>query len=107
VKVPALGQTQLCTLSSGQCSITFDLNTGDQVSGSISIKSGSAGGTDFWVTDPTGVNIYKAEKVSGVAAFLFSASGAGVYILHFDSHLTPSNAELVTLTYYIMPLDDC
>ncbi len=101
-------RTQLCTLSSsGQCSISFDLNPGDEVSGSISIQGNSAGETGFWVTNPSGINIYKADGVDGVTSFLFDAYTGGTYLMHFSSSPTTSNAGLLTLDYHIIHAVDC
>ena len=101
-------KTQSCTVSpSGQCSVTFNLRRGDQVSGSVSIKGNSAGETNFWVADPTGANIYNGGKVSSVTSFLFSAGGAGAYVLHFNSFVSSLTTRLVTLNYNVVAPADC
>ena len=101
-------KTQSCTVSpSGQCSVTFNLRRGDQVSGSVSIKGSSTGETNFWVTDPGGASIYNGGKVSGVTSFFFSAGGAGAYALHFNSLVSSLATRLVTLNYNVVAPADC
>jgi hypothetical protein len=83
------------------------LTAGERVSGSISFNGTSPGGASFWVTDPSGVNIYKGNRISNATSFIFIASKKGLYTLHFDGDPARSDIAQVTLSYYVINLLDC
>lgn len=68
------------------------------MSGSISISGGLNNDIGFYITNPTGAQIYNAGRVSGGTTFSISADTAGAYTLHFDNTLSPSE-KLVTVSY--------
>ena len=105
--VAPAAKTQTCAVSSSQCSFTFNLTTGEKVSGSISFGGASPSVASFWVTDPTGVKIDKGDRISNATSFMFIASKKGAYTLHFDGDPPPSNSGLVTLNYYVLAWIDC
>ena len=101
-------KTQLCTLSSSsQCVFTFNLTIGDKVSGSLAFDGASPVGTNLWITDPSGVTIFKGDKVSNAPSFVFITSTKGAYVLHCDGDPAPSTSAQVTLSYYVIALIDC
>ena len=78
----------------------FNLDSGDSVSGSMSI----AGGNDdinFWVTDPSGQLIIPKQGVVGGKNFQFTAVRNGAHTLHFDNSFSIFTGKVVTLTYEI------
>jgi len=78
----------------------FNLESGDSVSGSMSI----AGGDDdinFWVTDPSGQLIIPKQGVVGGKNFQFTAVRNGAHTLHFDNSFSIFTGKVVTLTYEI------
>jgi hypothetical protein len=81
-----------------QCALGFNLNSGEKMSGSISISGGLNNDIGFYITNPTGAQIYNAGRVSGGTAFSISADTAGAYTLHFDNSFAPSE-KLVTVSY--------
>ena len=95
-------RVQSCTAyAGGQCTLTLNLNNGDQVSGSVSISGGSGNDVNFYVTDPSGAQIYSAGRVSGGTSFSFTAAAAGGYIIHFDNGFSIFSDKQVTISYDI------
>ena len=95
---------QQCNVSAGsQCTLTFNLNNGDQVSGSISVTGGSGNDINFYITNPTGGQIYNAGRVSGGTSFSFTADSSGAYILHFDNSFSLLSSKQVTASYDVTP----
>lgn len=93
-------QVQNCSVQPGaQCTITFNLNNGDQVSGSISVTGGSGNDVNFWITSPSGATIYNAGRISGGTTFSLSANQSGAYIVHFDNSFSLLSSKQVTLSY--------
>jgi hypothetical protein len=91
---------QQCTASAGsQCTLTFNLNNGDKVSGSISITGGSANDINFYITNPSGGQIYSAGRVNGGTSFSFTADASGAYILHFDNSFSLLASKQITVSY--------
>jgi emp24/gp25L/p24 family/GOLD len=99
--VPAHAATvQQCSApASSQCTLTFNLNNGDKVSGSISITGGSSNDVNFYVTNPSGAKIYDAGRVTDGTSFTFSADSSGAYILHFDNSFSLLSGKQVTVSY--------
>ncbi|MDA4127641.1 MAG: emp24/gp25L/p24 family protein [Thaumarchaeota archaeon] len=100
--VPVRAATvQQCTVNPGEvCTLTFNLNNGDKVSGSISI-SGASNDVNFYVTNPAGARIYDAGRVTGGTTFSFTADSSGAYILHFDNSFSLLSSKQVTASYDI------
>jgi hypothetical protein len=98
---PAYASTvQQCNVAAGsQCTLTFNLNNGDSVSGSISVTGGSGNDVNFYISDPTGGQIYNAGRVSGGTSFSFTANSSGAYILHFDNSFSLLSSKQVTVSY--------
>lgn len=92
---------QNCTASpGGQCIVSVFLNSGDQVSGSISVSGGSGNDINFYVTDPSGAQVYAAGRVSGGGnTFAFSADTSGAYTLHFDNSFSILSSKSVAVSY--------
>jgi emp24/gp25L/p24 family/GOLD len=91
---------QNCNASaSGQCTLTFNLNNGDKVSGSVSITGGSANDVNFYITNPSGAQIYNAGRINGGTSFSFTADASGAYILHFDNSFSLFASKQVTVSY--------
>jgi len=91
---------QTCNAPAGsQCALTFNLNNGDSVSGSISVTGGSGNDVNFYVTNPSGAQIYNAGRVGGGTGFSFTANSAGAYILHFDNSFSIFSGKQVTVSY--------
>lgn len=91
---------QQCNVAAGsQCTLSFNLNSGDQVSGSISITGGSGNDVNFYVTNPTGGQIYNAGRASGGTSFSFTSDSSGAYILHFDNSFSILTSNQVTISY--------
>jgi hypothetical protein len=91
---------QQCNVSAGsQCTLTFNLNNGDSVSGSISVTGGSGNDINFYITNPTGGQIYNAGRVSGGTSFSFTADSSGAYILHFDNSFSLLSSKQITVSY--------
>jgi len=80
--------------------LTYNLNSGQTFSGSLSI-TGGGNGIDFWVTDPEGTTILGLGRVAQGRSFEFTAQKNGAYILHFDNSFSWFTAKTVTLTYEI------
>jgi len=99
--VPANAATvQQCTANAGSaCTLTFNLNNGEKVSGSISISGGSANDINFYVTNPAGAQIYNAGRVTGGTTFSFTADSSGAYTLHFDNGFSLLSSKQVTVSY--------
>lgn len=99
--VPASAATvQNCTAPAGsQCTLTFNLNNGDSVSGSVSVTGGSGNDINFYITNPAGAQIYSAGRVSGGTSFSFTADSSGAYILHFDNSFSLLSSKQVTVSY--------
>jgi hypothetical protein len=93
-------QVDQCEASPGsQCTLTFNLQNGDAVSGSVSVSGGSGNDVNFWITDPTGATIYNAGRISGGTTFSFTADTAGAYILYFDNSFSIISSKYVTVSY--------
>lgn len=93
-------QVQNCTADAGnQCILVFNLNNGDQVSGSVSVTGGSGNDVNFWITSPTGATVYNSQRVSGGTTFTLSANEAGAYTLHFDNSFSLFSSKQVTVSY--------
>jgi hypothetical protein len=91
---------QQCNAPSGsQCTLTFNLNNGDKVTGSVSITGGSSNDINFYVTNPSGARIYDAGRVSGGTSFSFTADSSGAFILHFDNSFSLMSNKQVTVSY--------
>ncbi|HEV2227074.1 MAG TPA: emp24/gp25L/p24 family protein [Nitrososphaerales archaeon] len=91
---------QNCNAPAGsQCTLTFNLNNGDKVSGSVSITGGGANDVDFFVTNPSGAQIYNAGRVNSGTSFSFTADASGAYILHFDNSFSLLSDKMVTVSY--------
>ena len=91
---------QQCSAPAGsQCTLTFNLNNGDKVSGSISITGGSSNDVNFYVTNPSGAKIYDAGRVTDGTSFTFNADTSGAYILHFDNSFSLLSGKQVTVSY--------
>jgi emp24/gp25L/p24 family/GOLD len=91
---------QQCNAPSGsECTLTFNLNSGDKVSGSVSITGGSSNDINFYVTNPSGARIYDAGRVSGGTSFSFTADSSGAFILHFDNSFSLLSNKQVTVSY--------
>jgi hypothetical protein len=95
---------QQCSVPAGsQCTLTFNLNNGDSVSGSISVTGGTGNDVNFYITNPTGAQIYSAGRVSGGTSFSFTADSSGAYILHFDNSFSLISSKQVTVSYNVTP----
>jgi hypothetical protein len=91
---------QNCNAPAGsQCTLTFNLNNGDKVSGSVQITGGGANDVNFFVTNPSGAQIYNAGRVNSGTSFSFTADASGAYILHFDNGFSLLSAKQVTVSY--------
>jgi hypothetical protein len=103
--VPAhASSVQTCVAQPGSsCTLTFNLNNGDQVSGSVSISGGSGNDVNFYITDPAGAQIYNAGRVSGGTTFSFQASSSGAYILYFDNSFSLISSKTITVSYNSSP----
>ena len=101
LSVPVNAATvQQCNASAGaQCTLTFNLNNGDKVSGSVSISGGSANDVNFYITNPSGGQIYNAGRINGGTTFSFTADTSGAYILHFDNSFSLLASKQVTVSY--------
>jgi hypothetical protein len=93
---------QNCNAPSGSsCTLTFNLNNGDKVSGSVSVTGGGGNDINFFVTNPSGAQIYNAGRVTGGTSFTFTADSSGAYILHFDNSFSLLSSKQVTVSYDI------
>jgi hypothetical protein len=81
--------------------LTFNLNNGDQVSGTVSITGGSANDINFRVTGPSGATVYDAGRVTGGTSFSFTANQPGAYILHFDNSFSLLSSKQITVSYSV------
>ena len=91
---------QNCDAPAGsQCTLTFNLNNGDSVSGSVSVAGGSGNDINFYITNPSGAQIYNAGRITGGTSFSFTADSSGAYILHFDNSFSLFSDKQVTVSY--------
>jgi len=81
--------------------LTYNLNSGQTFSGSISISGGSGNDVNFWITNPQGATLVNSGKVSGGTSFVFTAESSGAYTLHFDNSFSLFSSKTVQLTYDI------
>lgn len=81
--------------------LTYNLDSGQTFSGSISISGGSGNDVNFWVTNPQGATLVNSGKVSGGTSFEFTAESSGAYTLHFDNSFSLLSSKTVQLTYDI------
>ncbi len=79
----------------------FNLSSGDTISGSVSISGLSDNYVNFYVTDPTGAQIYNAGRVSAGTTFSFTASTSGAHVLHFDNSFLNSSEKYIVMSYGI------
>jgi len=79
---------------------TYNLNNGQQFSGSLSVSGGLADSIIFSVRAPNGTKIVDTTSVSGGTEFEFMADQDGAYTLVFENPLA-LNAKTVNLTYDI------
>jgi preprotein translocase subunit SecG len=79
--------------------LTYNLDSGQRFSGSISISGGSGNDVNFWVTNPQGAKIVNSGRVSGGTSFDFTAQSSGAYTLHFDNAFSIFSSKSVQLTY--------
>jgi hypothetical protein len=76
---------------------TLSLRVDDEVSGRVSVVSGSNNDIDFYITDPNEEVVVPKERVS-VKDFRFVASKEGTYTLHFDNSFS-TDRKTVTFNY--------
>lgn len=81
-------------------SLTFNLNSGDEVSVSISVSGGN-NDVNFWATDPSGYTVVRTQGIVGGTDLDFKASRDGAYTLFFDNSFSLITSKLVTVTYDI------
>jgi hypothetical protein len=82
-----------------ETTLTFNLESGQTFSGSLSISGGSGNDVNFRVTNPQGVTIVNLGRVSGGTSFSFTAESAGAYTLHFDNGFSLFSSKTVVTTY--------
>jgi len=80
---------------------TFNLNSGDSFSGSLSISGGSGNDIDCRVTDPQGTIILDLGRVSQGKSFGFTAQQSGAYTIHFGNTFSLLTSKTVAVTYDI------
>ena len=83
----------------------FNLNTGDDVTGSFSIEGGDQD-LYFWITDPSGNSILNKQIVTVGEDFTFTAKRDGGHALHFENGVDGlfELPKSVTLTYEHNPV---
>jgi len=96
VKASSVETVQVGALSEEM--VTFNLNTGQKFTGSLSI-SGGGNDIDFWVTDPQGTKILDSGRVTQGKTFEFTAQASGAYTLHFGNTFSWFTGKTVYLTY--------
>ncbi len=79
--------------------IIFSLDKDVELKGSFSVSGGSGNDVDFYITDPKGSRIVDLGRVSGEAAFEFTANESGAYTLRFDNGFSWFSTKTVTLNY--------
>jgi hypothetical protein len=79
--------------------LTFNLDSGDEFSGSLSISGGGGNDIDFWVTDPQGTTILNKGRVSQGTTFEFTAQMSGAYTLYFGNTFSLFSSKTVSLSY--------
>ncbi len=80
---------------------TFNLDSGDKFTGSLSISGGSGNDIDFSVTDPKGTTILGFGRVSQGRSFEFTATQSGAYTLHLGNTFSFFSSKTVSITYDI------
>lgn len=81
--------------------LTYNLQSGDKFTGSLSISGGSGNDIDFKVTDPQGTTVVGLGRVSQGRSFEFTAQESGAYTLHFDNSFSLISSKAVTISYDI------
>jgi ribosomal protein L40E/uncharacterized membrane protein len=93
-------QVETSNVSPGSATtLTFNLQSGQTFSGSLSITGGSGNDINFHVTNPQGATIVNSGRVSGGTSFSFTAESAGAYTLHFDNSFSLFSSKIVVTTY--------
>jgi hypothetical protein len=89
-------------VSAGQIeTVSFNLDTGQQFTGSLAITGGSGNDINFYVTNPQGATILNDGRVSQGTPFQFTAQSSGAYTLHFDNSFSILSSKEVVLTYNV------
>ena len=95
-------QIESYQVSPGQIeTVSFNLDSGQQFTGSLAITGGSGNDVNFWVTDPQGTTVLDQGRVSQGTTFEFTAQSSGAYTLHFDNSFSLLSSKAVVLTYDI------
>lgn len=79
--------------------LAFNLDSGQTLSGSISISGGSGNDVNFYATNPQGATILNSGRVSGGTSFSLTAESSGAYTLHFDNSFSIFSSKTVTVSY--------
>jgi hypothetical protein len=99
VNASSVQTVQVAPLS--QETLVFNLDSGQQFTGSLSISGGSGNDINFWITDPTGATILNLGRVSQGRSFDFTAQASGAYTFYFDNSFSLLSTKTVSLTYDI------
>ncbi len=81
--------------------LTFNLDSGDRVTGSISITGGSGNDINFKITNPSGTTIADYGRVSQGRSFDFQADQSGAYKLILDNSFSLFSSKSIAVTYDI------
>ena len=87
----------------GQETLTYNLNSGQKFSGSLSVSGGIADSIIFSVQAPNGTKIIELTSVSEGTEIEFMAEKDGAYTLVFENPLA-LNSKTVSLTYDIQTI---
>jgi len=97
-------QVEAVNVPAGSVStLTVNLQSGDVVSGSISITGGSGDDIDFSIKDPSGNEVFTKRRVAKGGTFSFTATQAGAYSMVFDNSMSLVSTKLVQVSYNYTP----
>lgn len=83
--------------------LSANLNSGDTISGSISVTGGSGDDIDFSIKDPSGNEIFTKRRVAKGTTFSVTATQAGAYTFVFDNSFSLLSGKNVQLSYSYAP----